>query len=102
MWEFFNCKNLTKISARVYNLSIILVGSPLGDISFANWQGGKKMRDVFSNHAEDKGYTYEEAEIRKAKIDEAHGVGTPKAKWAEAKIESDPRGGYLVTIETLN
>ena len=60
------------------------------------------MRDVFSNHASKKGYTYEEAEIRKAKIDEAHGVGTPKTKWAEAKIEPDPRGGYLVTIETLN
>ena len=74
MWEFFNCKNLTKISARVYNLSIILVGSPLGDISFANWQGGKIMRDEFTNHVGNTGYTEEEAKIKKAKVDDAYGV----------------------------
>ena len=60
------------------------------------------MRDIFSKHWDEKGYTKEEAEARKAKIDADHGVGTPKTKWAESKIEPDPRGGYLIVIETLN
>ena len=59
------------------------------------------MRDIFSNHSSNTGYTWKEAEAKKAKVDEAHGVGTSKSKWAPSKIEADPRGGYLVTIETL-
>lgn len=60
------------------------------------------MRDFFTKHdGTNKGYTREEAEIKKAKVDEAHGVGKSNSKWAEAKVEPDPRGGYIVTIETL-
>lgn len=59
------------------------------------------MRDIFSNHSSNTGYTREEAEAKKAKVDEVHGVGTSKSKWAPSKIEADPRGGYIVTIETL-
>lgn len=59
------------------------------------------MRDTFSKNWDEVGYTKEEAEARKSKIDEAHGVGTPNTKWAESKIEADPRGGYLIVIETL-
>lgn len=60
------------------------------------------MRDFFTKHdGTNKGYTQEEAEVKKAKVDEAHGVGTSKSKWAPSKIEADPRGGFLVVISTL-
>jgi hypothetical protein len=71
------------------------------DYHLSNCSGGIKMRDILSNHSSNTGYTQKEAEAKKAKVDEAHGVGKSNSKWAEAKVEPDPRGGYLVTIETL-
>ena len=48
------------------------------------------------------GYTYKEAQDKKAKVDEAYGVGTPNSKWKKSVIEPDPnkKSGYRVVIET--
>ena len=60
------------------------------------------MRDEFKKHWGNEGYTYKEAEVKKAQVDEAHGVGTSKSKWDESEIVPDSRGGYIVVIKTLN
>lgn len=60
------------------------------------------MRDEFTNHVGNTGYTKAEAERKKAKVDDAYGVGTAKSKWSESEIVADPRGGYMVVIKTLN
>lgn len=59
------------------------------------------MREEFKKHWGNEGYTKDEAEVKKSKVDEAHGVGTSKSKWAPSKIEADPRGGFMVVISTL-
>ena len=59
------------------------------------------MRDEFTNHVGNTGYTEEEAKIKKAKVDDAYSVGTAKSKWSESEIVPDPRGGYMVVIKTL-
>lgn len=61
------------------------------------------MKDVFSKHWDkEHGFTYAEAQEKKRKVDEAHGVGTPESKWKESVIEPDPerKDGYRVVIET--
>ena len=63
------------------------------------------MKDYFSKHWDEKnGYTYKEALDKKAKVDEAHGVGTPNSKWKESVIEPDPNktSGFRVVIETIS
>lgn len=65
----------------------------------------RNMVSTFSNNwSKEHGYTYEEAELKKAKVDEAHGVGLPHSKWKESKIEPDPtkKDGYRVVIETIS
>ena len=44
----------------------------------------------------------QEAEEKKRKVDEGHGVGTPTSKWSEAVIERDPdrSDGYRIRIST--
>lgn len=59
-------------------------------------------KDIFTKHWDrDHGFTLAEAEIKKAKVDEAHGVFSHNAKWHPAQIEIDPNkaDGYMVTIE---
>ena len=48
------------------------------------------------------GFTEAEAEEKKRKVDEGHGVGTPTSKWSEAVIERDPDrvDGYRIRIST--
>lgn len=48
------------------------------------------------------GYSVEEAKIKKAKVDEAHGVGLPNSKWQEAEIIPDHAKvfGYKIIIST--
>ena len=61
------------------------------------------MKDIFSKHWDDvHGFTYKEAEEKKRKVDEAHGVGSLTSKWKESVIEHDPnrKDGYRVVIET--
>lgn len=58
-------------------------------------------RDEFTKRWDKVGFTWKEAVIKKAQVDEAHGVGTTKSKWAEAQIVDDPRGGYKVVISTI-
>ena len=61
------------------------------------------MKDTFSKHWDDvHGFTYAEAQDKKRKLDEAHGVGTSTSKWKESVIEPDPnrKDGYRVVIET--
>lgn len=61
------------------------------------------MKDTFSKHWDDNhGFTYAEALEKKAKVDDAHGVGTSTSKWKESVIEPDPnrQDGYRVVIET--
>lgn len=64
----------------------------------------KTCKDIFSKHHGDPqvGYTYQEALIKRAKVNEAHGVGTPTSKWNGAVIELDPekKSGYRVVIQT--
>ncbi len=50
----------------------------------------------------DEGYTLEEAMQKKAKVDEAHGVGTPESKWNPAEILPDTtrKKGFFVRIST--
>ena len=59
--------------------------------------------DTFSKHWDKKhGFTQREAEEKKAKVDEAHGVFGPDPKWEPAQIVPDPDkvDGYKVTIST--
>lgn len=46
------------------------------------------------------GFTQQEAVVKKQKVDEAHGVGTPKSKWNPATIVLDPNkeSGFKVVI----
>ncbi len=46
--------------------------------------------ETYSKHWGTGGYTQEEAEDKKRKVDEALGV--------DSKIEPDPRGGYMVVV----
>lgn len=61
-----------------------------------------KEYEYFKKHYgnADEGYTREEAEQRKAKIDESHNVFGENSKWEESIIEPDPskKSGYLIKI----
>lgn len=60
-----------------------------------------KITDTFSKHWDkEHGFTWKEAEEKKRKVDEAHGVHNPNAKWYPAQIVPDPekKDGYMVTI----
>ncbi len=48
-------------------------------------------RDTYSKHWGTGGYTWEEAQDKKFKVDDALGV--------DSKIVPDPRGGYMVIVE---
>lgn len=57
--------------------------------------------DVFGkNWDSEHGFTYEEAVIKKAAVDEAHGVGMPGSCWNPAVIQPDldRKDGYKVII----
>lgn len=58
------------------------------------------MKSTFSKHWDNKGYTVEEAFAKLEKVNEAHGVNRPDAKWNPGNVITDPRGGYMVVIET--
>lgn len=51
---------------------------------------------------DDKGFTMEEAMMKKAAVDDAHGVGTPTSKWNPAEIVPDTgrKSGFKVVIST--
>ena len=55
---------------------------------------------VFTKRWSETGFTMEEAESKKAAVNEAHAVGTAKSQWNPAQIVEDDRGGYKVTITT--
>ena len=48
------------------------------------------------------GFTMEEARQKKAKVDEAHGVGSPNSKWNPAQIIKDTnrKDDYKVVISS--
>ena len=50
---------------------------------------------------EDVGYTLEEAEVIKAKLDCQNGFPRDKENFEEAEILEDPRGGYMVRCTEL-
>ena len=54
------------------------------------------------NWDEVHGYTIEEAYTKKAKVDDAHGVGTPESKWnpAEILVDTTRKDGFMVVIRT--
>ncbi len=57
----------------------------------------------FSKHWDNlHGFTMQEAHQKKAKVDEAHGVGSPNSKWNPAQIVKDNNreDGYKVVICT--
>ena len=60
-------------------------------------------RDVFSKHYGDPnmGYTREEAERKKATVDDEYGVYRSNANWKPAVIERDPtkKDGFRAVIE---
>ena len=61
------------------------------------------MTSTFTKHWDEKnGYTQQEAFAKKAKVDEAHGVGRPESKWNSAEVVLDPnkQSGYMVVIRT--
>lgn len=62
------------------------------------------MKKYFSKDYGDPkvGYTYQEAMIKRMKVNDAHGVGTSCSKWNAAVIEHDPNKseGYRVYITT--
>lgn len=61
-----------------------------------------KIKDTFTKRWDNEhGFTMAEAEEKKRKVDDAHGVDTPNAKWHPAQIVPDPKkkDGYMVTIE---
>ena len=59
------------------------------------------MKDYFTKHYGDgKGYTDAEVSKKLEAVNEAHGVYLANTKWNPAKREPDPRGGWMVTIET--
>ena len=60
--------------------------------------------DIFTKRWDNvNGYTWEEAEEKKRKVDESYGVDNPNAKWHPAQIEPDPdkKSGYRVTIKRI-
>lgn len=62
------------------------------------------MKDIFTKRWDPiNGFTQEEAEAKKAKVDDAYGVNRPDAKWHPAKIEPDPdkKTGFMVTIKRI-
>ena len=63
-----------------------------------------KYESIFSKQFgnADEGYTYKEALAKLAKVNDAHGVGTPKSKWNPGIIEPDPnkKTGYRIVIRT--
>lgn len=59
------------------------------------------MSSEFTKRWDKTGYSMEEARLKKEKVDEAHGVGTPESKWSESEIVPDERGGYKVVITTI-
>ena len=69
-----------------------------------NFLGGFGMyTSEFTKHWDDvNGYTMREAMEKKAKVDEAHGVGTPNSKWNPAEIVPDTsrKDGFKVVIRT--
>ena len=59
------------------------------------------MKDYFTKHYGDgRGYTEAELAYKLSAVNEAYGVDRPNSKWNPAKSEHDPRGGWMVTIET--
>ena len=58
---------------------------------------------TFSKHwDENNGYTMSEALDKKAKVDEAHGVGMPGSKWNPSEIVPDTiKGGFKVVISSM-
>lgn len=59
--------------------------------------------DIFAKHYgnPDEGYTYQEALVKRSKVNDAYGVGSPNSKWNGADIELDPnkKTGYRVVIK---
>lgn len=59
--------------------------------------------DVFCKHYgnPDKGYTYQEALVKRSKVNDTYGVSFPRSKWNGAIIEKDPskKTGYRVVIK---
>ncbi len=49
------------------------------------------------------GFTMEEAQSKKDKVDDAYGVYNKDPNWHPAEIESDPnkKSGYMVTIKRI-
>lgn len=58
------------------------------------------MRDFFRKHYGDTGYNEVELASKLRAVNEAHGVDRPNAKWKPAVFQPDPRGGWMVVIET--
>lgn len=48
------------------------------------------------------GFTMQEAQDKKAKVDESHKVGTPESKWLPAEIVPDTskKEGFKVVMKT--
>lgn len=70
-------------------------------IKFYKGNNMSYILDEFRKNWDDEhGFTYEEAMIKKAAVDEAHGVGTPGSCWNPAVIEPDQykKDGYKVVI----
>ena len=64
----------------------------------------ENMKEIYSKRWDkEHGFTYAEAQDKKRKVDDGHGVGTPNSKWKESVIEPDPerKDGYRVVIETI-
>lgn len=61
-------------------------------------------KDIFTKRWDPiNGYTQEEAEVKKAKVDDAYGVNKPGAKWHPAEIvsDSDKKTGFKVIIRQI-
>lgn len=57
--------------------------------------------DYFSKRWDkEHGFTQQEAEEKKRKVNDSYGVNSPNAKWHPAQIVPDPnkKDGFMVTI----
>ena len=58
------------------------------------------MQEEFTNRWEKVGFTQQEAEEKKAKVDDGYGVNSPESEWKPAVVVPDPeKGGYKVVIQ---
>ena len=58
------------------------------------------MRDEFRKNWGQGGYTEAELYEKLRKVNEAYEPESPKSQWQHARFEPDPRGGWMVVIET--